>query len=192
MNSTVDDQNKKREDCYDMNVQNKLYDLLENQIIPTLSDSILNYCEEAVADEALSFEETDYATAKEELSLRLTKQEYALLTETEGLYLSMQKYAAKHGFISGIIFGFARYFSSSNCEDYDFEKSVVDGLLSVPGIDRHPEYKEWCEKHLHNLAVFEKTLPAELYEHIISVESAWDQRIYSAAFYAFQWGRELL
>ena len=171
-----------------MDIRKKIKAAFDGLIFPTLLDTVYTCYQEDVDAGAFTVEETDYATAAEVLSQALSAEEKELLTATEYMYEEQRGYAVKYGFSAGLAYGFAQCVHSPEHAFMDFRHTINKGLLENPGMQRHLDFHEACEKILANLKVFEDSLSEEMYEHIVSISCAWDQRIYSAARDAFYTG----
>ena len=126
-------------------------------------------------------EEHDYKIGKEVLSNHLSQDQKSMLDDLECTYAFNIPYAAKFGFIAGLFVGFHHYFVKREEWEHNIDSVLISNLFEKAGMERHTEYNERNLQCLELSSRFEQLLPKDLYEHVVSVDCAWGQRIYFSA-----------
>lgn len=126
-------------------------------------------------------EESDYAKGVQALDSVLTEEQQQQLKAMEENYQHNMKYASKYGFKAGLYSGFSQYFIGTEAAYDSFESTLMKNLMEFPGMTRHQAYYKRSEDNLAIANALRESLDESTYEHVVSVECAWGQRIHSAA-----------
>lgn len=138
--------------------------------------------------DAYQEEEQEYAVASAELAKILDAQQSEKLEATEKNYQANREYAARYGFQAGLFSGFGQYFGDLNVSEEGFDGALMKNLLEMPGMARHFEFYNRNEDILLLVKELDESLDEVAKEHLVSIECAWGQRIYSAACHSFYCG----
>lgn len=132
-----------------------------------------------IREDAGASMEKDYETATAQLGYR------PALAEMESLYAQNRDYAGAFAFRCGMYGAFQQYFSRTGDADGGFQSLLCESLLTEPGMQRHQTYRDRidCCNALAN--DIRETLCGGDREHLVSIECAWSERIYSAAVHGF-------
>ena len=110
------------------------------------------------------------------------------LEELNKLYEKNRIYTAKYSFKAGLFTGFHQYFTDSPEAMDSFQRTVVEDLFQMPGIQRHRQSWAWGKDCNGIIMQLDAALPKEMREHTASIECAWIERTYDAARQAFHCG----
>lgn len=171
-----------------MNVQNELNKISERIFNGDYNQFLLNWMEEQERDPYFGEIAADYQKATEFLAQRLDKTKSGELAGLENLFRERQNYAARHCFSCGLYGAFEQFFGGEDADDYGFHRLVEDGLMTMPGMKRHVSFHKNADKCLAIIKHLNEALDHEGEEHLISIESAWEERIHSTALISYYCG----
>lgn len=171
-----------------MNVEKELNEISERVFNESYIQMILNWMAEQRKDPYFGEIAADYEKAIAFLAQRLDKMQSGELAGLETLFRKRQDYAARHCFYCGLYGAFEQFFGGEDADDYAFHRLVEDGLMTMPGMKRHVSFHENADKCLAIIKHLNKALDHEGEEHLISVESAWEERIHSTALISYYCG----
>ena len=103
-------------------------------------------------------------------------------------YQHNMEYASRYGFKAGLYSGFSQYFIGTEAAYDSFESTLMKNLMELPSMTRHQAYYLRCDVYLEIANALRESLDESTYEHVVSVECAWGQRIHSAACHGFYCG----
>lgn len=133
-------------------------------------------------------EENDYAKGVQALGSVLTEEQRQKLRAMEENYQHNMEYASRYGFKAGLYSGFSQYFIGTEAAYDSFESTLMKNLMELPSMTRHQAYCQRSEDNLEIANALRESLDESTYEHVVSVECAWGQRIHSAACHGFYCG----
>lgn len=133
-------------------------------------------------------EEYDYAKGVQDLDAVLTEEQQQKLKAMEENYQHNMEYASRYGFKAGLYSGFSQYFIGTEAAYDSFESTLMKNLMKLPSMTRHQAYYLRSEDNLEIANALRESLDESTYEHVVSVECAWGQRIHSAACHGFYCG----
>ncbi len=133
-------------------------------------------------------EEYDYAKGVQDLDSVLTEEQHKKLKIMEENYRHNVEYASRYGFKAGLYSGFSQYFIGTEAAYDSFESTLMKNLMEMPGMIRHQSFYKRNEDNLTIANALKESLEERIYEHIVSIECAWGQRIHSAACHGFYCG----
>ena len=133
-------------------------------------------------------EEYDYAKGVQDLDSVLTEEQHKKLKIMEENYRHNAEYASRYGFKAGLYSGFSQYFIGTEAAYDSFESTLMKNLMELPSMTRHQAYYMRSEDNLEIANALRESLDESTYEHVVSVECAWGQRIHSAACHGFYCG----
>ena len=133
-------------------------------------------------------EENDYAKGVQALGSVLTEEQRQKLRAMEENYQHNMEYASRYGFKAGLFSGFSQYFIGTEVAYDSFESTLMKNLMELPSMTRHQAYCQRSEDNLEIANALRESLDESTYEHVVSVECAWGQRIHSAACHGFYCG----
>ena len=144
------------------------------------------YQQEANAD-GYGIVEKEYSEGTEALSTILNEEQKTALIKMEKLCEENIRYGVKFGFASGVFAGFQQFFVEETTKQ-PFEDFIDNEILKEPNIKKHGGYyQRRCELNDINTAL-EEQLDTDNREHLISVYSAWDSRLYGVLRHSFYLG----
>ena len=133
-------------------------------------------------------EENDYVKGVQALDAVLTEEQQQKLKAMEENYQHNMEYASRYGFKAGLYSGFSQYFIGTEAAYDSFESTLMKNLMELPSMTRHQAYYLRSEDNLEIANALRESLDESTYEHVVSVECAWGQRIHSAACHGFYCG----
>ena len=133
-------------------------------------------------------EESEYAKGVQTLGSVLTEEQRQKLRAMEENYQHNMEYASRYGFKAGLYSGFSQYFIGTEAAYDSFESTLMKNLMELPSMTRHQAYYQRSEDNLEIANALRESLDESTYEHVVSVECAWGQRIHSAACHGFYCG----
>ena len=133
-------------------------------------------------------EEHGYAKGVQDLDSVLTEEQHKKLKIMEENYRHNVEYASRYGFKAGLYSGFSQYFIGTEVAYDSFESTLMKNLMEMPGMIRHQSFYNRNEDNLTIANALKESLEERIYEHIVSIECAWGQRIHSAACHGFYCG----
>ena len=151
-------------------------------------DAIEVMYQTAVEDGMLETVESEYATCIGELNAVFSSEQTERLAEYEHTCSSIRDYSARYGFLAGLYCGFKQYFTPEVEDDGGFMKYVCDEIGRMPRMKRHKEYFDDVTRRNDLAYAMEEGTDDMIRYHVVSVESAWRQRIYSASIDGFYLG----
>lgn len=170
-----------------MNVKNELKALTERMFNIELSDTLFAAYFQELKDDGFEILEREYSKGSEILSSVLNEEQKTSLSKMENYCEENIKYSIKFGFTSGTFAGFQQFFvkETTKCP---FEDFVTNQILVEPNMRKHADYyQRRCEFNDINFTL-EKQLDAINREHLISIYSAWDNRLYGVLRHSFYLG----
>ena len=151
-------------------------------------DAIEVMYQTAVEDGMLETVESEYATGVCKLNAVFSSEQTDRLAEYEHTCSSIRDYSARYGFLAGLYCGFKQYFTPEVEDDGGFMKYVNDEIGRVPRMKRHKGYFDDITRRNDLAYAMEEETDDTIRYHVVSVESAWGQRAYSASIDGFYLG----
>ena len=170
-----------------MNVKNELKALAERMFNDELLDTLLEAYRQEADEDGYVIVEKEYSEGTEALSTILNEEQKTALIKMEKLCEENIRYGVKFGFASGVFAGFQQFFVEETTKQ-PFENFIDNEILKEPNIKKHGGYyQRRCELNDINTAL-EEQLDTDNREHLISVYSAWDNRLYGVLRHSFYMG----
>lgn len=170
-----------------MNLQDELTAMHKRMFTDELSNSLLGSYRQEMELMRFTVVEDDYARAKSALENSLTDGQKSTLADIEASWQKTLKRAVGFGFSRGLYAGFSKALVPDVPEDL-FQSLVADELLTMPSMRRHPEYSGERDKALLLYNYLYAQANDITREHLTSIESAWDERLYGVLRHAFDMG----
>lgn len=120
--------------------------------------------------------EPEYTESKAALEKVLSDEQKTVLAELEKSWHKNVMWAATFGFFQGI--RASDRMTSMDEEEALFDKFIVTKVLTNPNIKDYPQY---YDEHKHTLqlsASLEAQLDDEGKAHLVSIDCAWDEKLY--------------
>lgn len=170
-----------------MNFKNELKILADRMFNNELLDALLTAYQQEAEKDGYEIMEKEYRVGAKTLSSILNEEQKATLSKMENLCEKNVRYVTKFGFTSGIFVGFQQWFVEQTTKQ-PFEDFVVSQILEEPNMRKYGDYyQRRCEINDINAALDEQ-LDADSKEHLISIYSAWDNRLYGVLRHSFYLG----
>lgn len=170
-----------------MNVKNELKALAERMFNDELLGTLLEAYQQEANEDGYGIVEKEYSEGTEALSTILNEEQKTALIKMEKLCEENIRYGVKFGFASGVFAGFQQFFVEETTKQ-PFEDFIDNEILKKPNIKKHGGYyQRRCELNDINTAL-EEQLDTDNREHLISVYSAWDNRLYGVLRHSFYMG----
>jgi len=170
-----------------MNVKNELKALAERMFNDELLGTLLEAYQQEANEDGYGIVEKEYSEGTEALSTILNEEQKTALIKMEKLCEENIRYGVKFGFASGVFAGFQQFFVEETTKQ-PFEDFIDNEILKEPNIKKHGGYyQRRCELNDINTAL-EEQLDTDNREHLISVYSAWDNRLYGVLRHSFYMG----
>lgn len=151
-------------------------------------DAIEVMYQTAVEDGMLETVESEYATGVGKLNAVFSSEQTDRLAEYEHTCSSIRDYSARYGFLAGLYCGFKQYFTPEVEDDGGFMKYVNDEIGRMPRMKRHKGYFDDITRRNDLAYAMEEETDDTIRYHVVSIESAWGQRTYSASIDGFYLG----
>ena len=152
----------------------------------SLLDDMLSTYKAVLAETGDAEIEQAYQSATEQLPKVLNDQQREMLTELELLYRMESKIALRISFSRGLYACFQHCFVKKNA--CTFEGLVLNQMLTVPEMERFPDYAQ-TRAEANALALkLGTTLDPFSREHLTSVEYCWDERSFGMLRYGYRLG----
>lgn len=151
-------------------------------------DAIKVMYQTAVEDGMLETVESEYATGVGKLNAVFSSEQTDRLAEYEHTCSGIRDYSARYGFLAGLYCGFKQYFTPEVEDDGGFMKYVNDEIGRMPRMKRHEGYFDDIIRRNDLAYAMEEETDDTIRYHVVSVESAWAQRTYSASIDGFYLG----
>lgn len=170
-----------------MYVKKELQLMFERMFSENLFKTVLEGYIKEMDEDGTGISEQEYIQGKKELALILNEEQTAALLEMESLCEKNVKYALRFGFTQGTYVGFQQFFVEETTQE-PFEDFVVNQLLTEPHMKRYGEYYQRRTQFNEINRVLEIQLDNNGREHLISVYSGWENRLYGVLRHAFYMG----
>ena len=144
--------------------------------------------QQAVEDGVFQTVESEYTTGVDALNTVFSPGQTEQLAEYEHTCSSIRDYSARYGFLAGLYCGFKQYFTPEVEDDGGFMKYVNDEIGRMPRMKRHKGYFDDITRRNDLAYAMEEETDDMIRYHVVSVESAWGQRAYSASIDGFYLG----
>lgn len=132
--------------------------------------------------------EDEYAAAEVALQTGLSDEQKELLKVMELRHNENRQYAIEYAFFCGVLGAFEQYLVPDGQHRFDYSNRVAHSLFEIPGMERHRKYHENSQHNLEGFTALEEALDEELNYHVVSVSSAWGERVNHAAVYSYYCG----
>ena len=170
-----------------MNLQDRLTALHKRMFTAEMPDILLDAYHMEMELRGFTIPEDDYKKGKAVLEHSLTDEQKSTLASVEASWEKNMKWSVGFGFLRGLYAGFQKAFVPDAPED-DFQTLVVDELLTMPSMQHYTEYYNERQKALLMHTCLYDQVNDIAQEHLTSIESAWDERLYGVLRYAFNVG----
>ncbi len=170
-----------------MNLQDRLTALNKRMFTSEMPDILLDAYHLEMELRNITIPEDDYKKGKAVLEHSLTDDQKDALHEIESSWEKNMKQAVCFGFLRGLYAGFQKAFVPDVPEE-PFQTLVVDELLTMPNMKHYTEYYNEREKTRIRYMYLYEQVNDIAQNHLTSIESAWDERVYGVLWYAFNTG----
>lgn len=170
-----------------MGVQEMLKEM-SNRAFNASYDAYMRNAYDLWAETDFKEEELDYAKGVQDLNSVLTEEQRTKLKIMEENYRHNMEYASRYGFKAGLYSGFSQYFIGTEAAYDSFESTLMKNLMEMPGMIHHQSFYKRNADNLTIANALKESLEDRIYEHIVSIECAWGQRIHSAVCHGFYCG----
>jgi len=162
--------------------------LRERVFDPAYTKALSDAYTEDVDNGNFKITEDEYAAAEVALQTGLSDEQKELLKAMELRHNENRQYAIEYAFFCGMLGAFEQYLVPDGRHRFDYSNSVAHSLFEVPGMERHRKYHENSQHNLVGFTALEDALDEELNYHIVSVSSAWGERVNHAAVCSYYCG----
>lgn len=132
--------------------------------------------------------ENEYAAAITALQPSLTVEKQLFFHKYEDACTAIRKYSSSYGFMAGVLCGFKQFFTADCQDDGGFYQHVFSRISMMPQMCLHTENYNNI-KHKNELyRTIQSGESEDFSDHLLTVECAWSQRIYSASIDGFYCG----
>lgn len=170
-----------------MNFKDELNALANRMFDKELLDTLLEAYQQEAEHDGYGIEEKEYREGVEALSAALNEEQKTILNKMENLCQENIKFGVRFGFTSGVFAGFQQFFVEKTT-DRPFEAFVHNRVLLEPNMKNYSDYyQRRCEINNMNTKL-DNQLDADNKEHLVSVGSAWDSRLYGVLRHSFYLG----
>lgn len=171
-----------------MTAETTILEIAHGALGSSYLDAIKVMYQHAVEDGMFETVESEYTTGVDELKTVFSPGQTERLAEYEHTCSSIRNYSARYGFLAGLYCGFKQYFTPEVEDDGGFLKYVNDEIGRMPRMKRHKEYFDDVIRRNNLARAMEEETDDTIRYHVVSVESAWGQRAYSASIDGFYLG----
>ena len=171
-----------------MAVKTTLSEIAHGALGSSFLNAIKVMYRQAVEDGVFETVESEYEAGVRELSAVFSSEQTDRLAEYEHTCSSIRDYSARYGFLAGLYCGFKQYFTPEVEDDGGFLKYVNDEIGRMPRMKRHKEYFDDVIHRNRLACAKEEETDDTIRYHVVSIESAWGQRAYSASVDGFYLG----
>ena len=171
-----------------MAVKTTLSEIAHGALGSSFLNAIKVMYRQAVEDGVFETVESEYEAGVRELSAVFSSEQTDRLAEYEHTCSSIRNYSARYGFLAGLYCGFKQYFTPEVEDDGGFLKYVNDEIGRMPRMKRHKEYFDDVIHRNRLACAMEEEEDDTIRYHVVSIESAWGQRAYSASVDGFYLG----
>ena len=171
-----------------MTVETTILEIAHGALGSSYLDAIKVMYQQAVENGVFETVETEYTAGIDELNTAFSPGHAERLAEYEHTCSSIRDFSARYGFLAGLYCGFKQYFTPEVEDDGGFLKYVNDEVGRMPRMKRHKEYFDDVIRRNKLARAMEEETDDTIRYHVVSVESAWGQRAYSASIDGFYLG----
>lgn len=171
-----------------MTVETTILEIAHGALGSSYLDAIKVMYQQAVENGVFETVETEYTAGIDELNTAFSPGQAERLAEYEHACSSIRDFSARYGFLAGLYCGFKQYFTPEVEDDGGFLKYVNDEVGRMPRMKRHKEYFDDVIRRNKLARAMEEETDDTIRYHVVSVESAWGQRAYSASIDGFYLG----
>ena len=171
-----------------MAVKTTLSEIARGALGSSYLDAIKVMYQHAVEDGVFETVESEYTTGVDALNTVFSPGQTEQLAEYEHTCSSIRDYSARYGFLAGLYCGFKQYFTPEVEDDGGFMKYVNDEICRMPRMKRHKEYFDDVIRRNKLACAMEEETDDTIRYYVVSIESAWGQRAYSASVDGFYLG----
>ena len=171
-----------------MAVKTTLSEIAHGALGSSFLNAIKVMYRQAVEDGVFETVESEYEAGVRELSAVFSSEQTDRLAEYEHTCSSIRDYSARYGFLAGLYCGFKQYFTPEVEDDGGFLKYVNNEIGRMPRMKRHKEYFDDVIHRNRLACAMEEETDDTIRYHVVSIESAWGQRAYSASVDGFYLG----
>lgn len=170
-----------------MNVENNLQEIESYMFHDALLEKLLADYKQEMEDSGFSIVEREYEEGEDALQKLLTAAQSSNLSKAEKLCRENTKWMMQFGFSKGLYAAFHQFYKDKTPEE-PFETFAAGQIRTVPNMT---QYTEYYEKRKTTNAIFSE-LEAQLgekdVENLVSVTTAWENRLYGVLRHAFYAG----
>lgn len=170
-----------------MDIKAELSGMREIMFNDRLLDCLLTAYEQEMKAAHCTMIREDYIEGKTALKPFMSQEQLAELETIEALYRDNMKYAFEFVFFQGCHAFYVQLFSPGAVEQ-PFRQLVVEKIMTLPGMAEHQTYyirQQTINSSFESMAA---QLPRSCRESLTSVESFWDEQLYSVLRHSFYLG----
>lgn len=171
-----------------MAVKTTLSEIAHGALGSSFLNAIKVMYRQAVEDGVFETVEMEYATGIDALNTMFSSEQTDCLAEYEHTCSSIRDYSARYGFLAGLYCGFKQYFTPEVEDDGGFMKYVNNEIGRMPRMKRHEGYFDDITRRNDLAYTMEEETDDTIRYHVVSIESVWGQRTYSASIDGFYLG----
>lgn len=154
-----------------MHINHEIAEMKKRMFTDDLLHTILEAYQQETEADGFGTSALEYRKGKATLLSLLNEPQKEILAQAEALCRENLKYALEFGFSQGTYAGFQQFFTDSTPER-PFHTYIVEQLLTMPNMKRHPGYYENRTRFNQLFDQVGKALDAEQKESLVAVESA--------------------
>ena len=171
-----------------MTAETTILEIARGALGSSYLDAIKVMYQHAVEDGVFETVESEYTTGVDALNTVFSPGQTEQLAEYEHTCSSIRDYSARYGFLAGLYCGFKQYFTPEVEDDGGFMKYVNDEIGRMPRMKRHKGYFDDVIRRNKLACAMEEETDDTIRYYVVSIESAWGQRAYSASVDGFYLG----
>ena len=171
-----------------MAVKTTLSEIAHGALGSSFLNAIKVMYRQAVEDGVFETVESEYEAGVRELNAVFSSEQTDRLAEYEHTCSGIRDYSARYGFLAGLYCGFKQYFTPEVEDDGGFMKYVNYEIGRMPRMKRHKGYFDDITRRNKLAYAMEEETDDMIRYHVVSVESAWGLRAYSASIDGFYLG----
>ena len=163
---------------------------LEAKIFDADMEAAIRSAYDGLAKNGGIYEKTEQACAASEqtLSGTLSKEQTDKIARYRQCAAAQMHCVSKYGFIAGLINAIFCYCDTANKIPINGEALMEQQISVDQSVEVRAAVKELTDECLTVDAGLQQELPGDLYEHVVSITCAWDERIHFSGIYGYYLG----
>lgn len=171
-----------------MTTKEFLKDICQNVFGNTYQEEIRNMYSRSVSDGNYVETEREYREGIAYLRSVFDPKDTAILEEYENICTQILEFSSSYGFRAGLLCGFKQFFTNDSDEDGGFTKHVFQRIGMMPNMRT---YSDYYKNIAHRNDLYSQLCDGRseaVHTHMVSLDCAWSQRVYSASINGFYCG----